>query len=113
MDKAAIDKRGIVFRVLTLISVCLIAFSFVSPGWWVSLTAPNYPEATFPQGIRILFHMDSVRNGCTIRTSEEVEETEALSKSLHSRMKRVSEVRPLLIGRVKTAPTSPLVPSSS
>lgn len=78
MDKAAIDKRGIVFRVLTLISVCLIAFSFVSPGWWVSLTAPNYPEATFPQGIRILFHMDSVRNGCTIRTSEEVEETEAL-----------------------------------
>ncbi len=77
MDKAAIDKR-IVFRVLTLISVCLIAFSFVSPGWWVSLTAPNYPEATFPQGIRILFHMDSVRNGCTIRTSEEVEETEAL-----------------------------------
>lgn len=78
MDKAATDKRGIVFRVLTLISVCLIAASFVSPGWWVSLTAPNYPEATFPQGIRILFHMDSVRNGCTIRTSTEVEETEAL-----------------------------------
>lgn len=78
MDKAATDKRGIVFRVLTLISVCLIAASFVSPGWWVSLTAPNYPEATFPQGIRILFHMDSVRNGCTIRSSTEVEETEAL-----------------------------------
>lgn len=78
MDKAASSKRGIVYRVLTLISVCLIAAAFVSPGWWVSLTAPNYPEATFPQGIRILFHMDSVRNGCTIRTSTEVEENEAL-----------------------------------
>ena len=78
MAKAASDKRGIVFRVLTFISVCLIAASFFSPGWWVSLTAPNYPEATFPQGIKILFHMDSVRNGCTIRTSEEVEENEAL-----------------------------------
>ena len=44
----------------------------------MSLTAPNYPEATFPQGIKILFHMDSVRNGCVIRTSEEVEENEAL-----------------------------------
>ena len=78
MDKAATDKRGIVYRVLTLISVCLIAASFFSPGWWVSLTAPNYPEATFPQGIRILFHMDSVRNGCDIRASTEVEENEAL-----------------------------------
>ncbi len=78
MDKAPSDKRGIVYRVLTLISVCLIAASFVSPGWWVSLTAPNYPEATFPQGIRILFHMDSVRNGCDIRASQEVEENEAL-----------------------------------
>jgi len=40
-------------------------------------------------------------------------ETEALSKSLHSRMKRVSDTRPSRIGRVSTAPTSPLVPSSS
>ncbi len=78
MDKAPLDKRGLLYRVLTLLSVCLIAASFFSPGWWVSLTAPNYPEATFPQGIRILFHMDSVRNGCDIRASQEVEENEAL-----------------------------------
>lgn len=78
MDKAASSKRGILYRLLSLISVCLIAAAFMSPGWWVSLTAPNYPEATFPQGIRILFHMDSVRNGCTIRASTEVEENEAL-----------------------------------
>ncbi len=72
------SRRGIVYRVLTLIAVCLIAASFFSPGWWVALKAPNYPEATFPDGIRIHFHMDSVRNGCVIRNSQEVEEKEAL-----------------------------------
>ncbi len=72
------DRRGIIYRVLTVLAVALIGASFFSPGWWVSLTAPNYPEATFPQGIRILFHMDSVQNGCEIRDSEEVRETEAL-----------------------------------
>jgi len=79
MEQASSSRRGIVYRVLVLISVVLIGFAFVSPGWWVSLTAPNYPEATFPQGIRILFHMDSVQNGCTIRDSDEVVETEALN----------------------------------
>ncbi|MBT2131852.1 hypothetical protein [Aliiroseovarius lamellibrachiae] len=72
------DRRGIIYRVLTVLAVALIGASFFSPGWWVSLTAPNYPEATFPQGIRILFHMDSVQNGCEIRDSDEVVETEAL-----------------------------------
>ena len=78
MDKAASRKRGIVFRVLTVFALVLLGAAYFQPGWWVSLTAPNYPEATFPQGIRILFHMDSVRNGCDIRASQEVEETEAL-----------------------------------
>ena len=78
MSTSKPDRRGIVYRVLTVIAVALIAASFFSPGWWVSLTAPNYPEATFPQGIRILFHMDSVQNGCDIRDSVEVRETEAL-----------------------------------
>ena len=78
MDQAASRRRGITYRVLTLIAVVLLGFAYFQPTWWVSLTAPNYPEATFPQGIRILFHMDSVQNGCDIRTSQEVEETEAL-----------------------------------
>ena len=78
MAKAASHKRGTLYRVLTLVAVVLLAVAYFQPGWWVSLTAPNYPEATFPQGIRILFHMDSVQNGCDIRTSTEVEETEAL-----------------------------------
>jgi len=78
MDQAASKRRGITYRVLTLIAVVLLGFAYFQPAWWVSLTAPNYPEATFPQGIRIVFHMDSVQNGCDIRTSQEVEETEAL-----------------------------------
>ena len=78
MDTAAVKQRGIIYRVLSLIAIALIATSFFMPGWWVALKAPNYPEATFPQGIKILFHMDSVRNGCEIRKSEEVEEKEAL-----------------------------------
>ncbi|MCP5037521.1 MAG: hypothetical protein GY945_07975 [Rhodobacteraceae bacterium] len=78
MEQASSSRRGIVYRVLVLIAIALMGAAFFSPGWWVSLTAPNYPEATFPQGIRILFHMDSVQNGCIIRESTEVVETEAL-----------------------------------
>ncbi|MBK8456880.1 MAG: hypothetical protein IPL47_07025 [Phyllobacteriaceae bacterium] len=78
MAEQSSSRRGIVFRALTLVAVALIAASFFAPGWWVSLKAPNYPEATFPDGIRIHFHMDSVRNGCQIRASQEVEEDEAL-----------------------------------
>jgi hypothetical protein len=78
MAQASDSRRGILYRVLTLIAVALIGWAFFSPAWWVSLTAPNYPEHTFPQGIRILFHMDSVQNGCQIRESVEVIETEAL-----------------------------------
>lgn len=78
MTTSSPDRRAIVYRLLTVIAAGLIAASFFSPAWWVALTAPNYPEATFPDGIRIDFHMDSVRNGCSIRTSQEVEEKEAL-----------------------------------
>ena len=78
MAQQSSSRRGLVYRVLVLIAVGLITASFFAPGWWVSLKAPNYPEATFPDGIRIHFHMDSVRNGCKIRTSQEVVEDEAL-----------------------------------
>ncbi len=78
MEQASFSRRGIIYRVLVVISVALMGAAFFSPGWWVSLTAPNYPEATFPDGIRILFHMDSVQNGCSLQVNSEVVETEAL-----------------------------------
>jgi hypothetical protein len=71
-------RRAIAFRVLTIAGLLLLAFAYISPVWWVALKAPNYPEATFPDGIRIHFHMSSVENGCVIRASKEVEEDEAL-----------------------------------
>ena len=99
MDKAASRKRGIVFRVLTVLALVLLGAAYFQPGWWVSLTAPNYPEATFPQGIRILFHMDSVQNGCDIRSSTEVEETEALEAGCDDYDTKPVEL-PRLLGKI-------------
>ncbi len=63
---------------LTLIGVALMAASFFAPMWWVSLKAPNYPEHTFPNGVRIVMHWTHVANGCDVRASQEVEEDEPL-----------------------------------
>ena len=57
-------KQLLSFRGLTLVGLILIALAYISPIWWVSLTAPQYPDVAFPQGIRIHFHMDGVFNGC-------------------------------------------------
>lgn len=72
------DRRVLVFRMLTLAAIACMALAFYSPIWWVSLKAPNYPAETFPDGVRIHFHMDGVKNGCQIRESKEVFEDEAL-----------------------------------
>ena len=48
------------------------------PVWWVSLTAPNYPEESFPDGVKIHFHMTGVFNGCKTIEKTEIVEDEAL-----------------------------------
>ena len=55
-----------------------MTWAFFAPMWWVSLKAPNYPEHTFPDGVRIHMHWNAVKNGCTARESDEVEEEEGL-----------------------------------
>ncbi len=50
-----------------------------APVWWVSLTAPQYPDAAFPDGIRIHFHVDGVFNGCRYVESQETYESERLN----------------------------------
>jgi len=62
------------FRLFTLLGMALLAAAFFSPIWWVSLKAPNYPPDTFPNGVRIHFHFNGVKNGCELRKSQEVEE---------------------------------------
>jgi len=69
---------GVAFRLLTAAAMVLIAIAYFSPIWWVSLKAPNYPPETFPDGVRIHFHFDSVKNGCQLRKNKEVQEDEAL-----------------------------------
>lgn len=69
----------LVVRALAFASLVLLAFAYVSPTWWVSLEAPQYPKVAFPQGIRIHFHMDGVFNGCQKVEVAEKQEDEALN----------------------------------
>ena len=71
-------KQNLIVTGLTGLSLLLLAAIFVSPIWWVSLTAPNYPAEAFPDGVRIHFHMTGVFNGCRKVEKEEIQEVEAL-----------------------------------
>jgi len=74
-----VDARNVLrFRVLVLAGLGLMVASFFSSMWWVSLKAPNYPPATFPQGVRIEMHWTGVKNGCKLIQRAEVEEDEPL-----------------------------------
>lgn len=77
-DAGLQGQRVLVFRTLTLVAMVLLAAAYISPIWWVSLKAPNYPPETFPDGVRIHFHVDGVKNGCQLRTNKEVVEDEPL-----------------------------------
>lgn len=67
------------FRLLTLAAMLLIGAAYVSPIWWVALKAPNYPAQTFPDGVRIHFHVNGVFNGCQARPADSgVDEDEPL-----------------------------------
>lgn len=78
MNAGTNDKRSLFIALLTLGALALLVAAYFSPIWWVALKAPNYPEHTFPDGIRIHFHVDGVFNGCGVRESKEVFEREAL-----------------------------------
>lgn len=69
----------LVVRALAFAALIMLGFAYVSPTWWVSLKAPQYPEVAFPQGIRIHFHMDGVFNGCQKVEVAEKQEDEALN----------------------------------
>ncbi len=72
------SKRVIISNLLILASLALLAAIYFAPAWWVSLTAPNYPEDAFPDGVRIHFHMNGVFNGCKKMEKDEITEVEAL-----------------------------------
>ncbi len=72
------SKRTVIANLLVLVAIGLLAAIYYSPIWWVSLTAPNYPEEAFPDGVRIHFHMNGVFNGCRKVEKAEIVEEEAL-----------------------------------
>ncbi|MBI5121825.1 MAG: hypothetical protein HZA67_12535 [Rhodospirillales bacterium] len=76
---SGLSKLPAMFRLLTLAAMLLIGAAYVSPVWWVALKAPNYPAQTFPDGVRIHFHVNGVFNGCQARPADSgVDEDEPL-----------------------------------
>jgi hypothetical protein len=72
------SKRSVIANLLVLAAIGVLVALYYSPIWWVSLTAPNYPEEAFPDGVRIQFHMNGVFNGCKKVEKDEIREDEAL-----------------------------------
>ena len=73
------SKQNLIIGTLSLVALGLLISIFYTPVWWVSLKAPQYPDAAFPQGIRIHFHVNGVFNGCQKVETEEKYEEEALN----------------------------------
>ncbi|WP_296703856.1 hypothetical protein [Thiocapsa sp. UBA6158] len=73
------DQRTPLIFGLSLIGLILLGAIYFVPIWWVSLTAPNYPPESFPDGVRIHFHMNGVFNGCKMVEKSEIIEDEALN----------------------------------
>jgi len=71
-------KRPLIITSLSIASVFIMIAIYFVPIWWVALTAPNYPETAFPDGVRINFHMNGVFNGCSLVVKDEIIEEEAL-----------------------------------
>ena len=66
------SKKNLISSVLIAAAIGILIAIYYSPIWWVALTAPNYPEEAFPDGVRIEFHMNGVFNGCKKIEKEEI-----------------------------------------
>ena len=71
-------RQNLPVMALALVAMALLAAIFFAPTWWVSLKAPNYPPESFPDGVRIHFHMNGVFNGCSLVEKDEILEEQAL-----------------------------------
>lgn len=78
MSSSQNSSKNILVALLTVAALAILVGIYYTPTWWVSLKAPNYPEESFPDGVRIHFHMNGVFNGCTKVDKAEIHEDEAL-----------------------------------
>lgn len=72
------SKQNFIAAILIAAATGILVAIYFLPVWWVSLTAPNYPEEAFPDGVKIHFHMNGVFNGCEKVEKAEIAEDEAL-----------------------------------
>ncbi len=72
------SRRGLVVKGLVSVAILLLVVIYFVPIWWVSLTAPQYPKEAFPDGVRIMFGMNGVFNGCKLQGKAEIQEDEAV-----------------------------------
>ncbi len=71
-------RRTLISTALIVVAIALLYPIYNTPLWWVSLNAPNYPEESFPKGVRIQFHANGVFNGCDQITRAEIQAEETL-----------------------------------
>ena len=81
-----------IVRGLTLVGLILIVGAYFTPTWWVALTAPNYPEDAFPDGIRIHFSFTGVENGCSTAPKTSRLMTETFQEDLGSQKERYNPI---------------------
>jgi hypothetical protein len=76
--QAQTRRQSALVSALAVVALLSMTAAYFQPVWWVSLTAPNYPQDAFPDGIRIQFGFDGVHNGCTsaAATSRVAQETQ-------------------------------------
>lgn len=85
-------KASTVVPILTMIALVAMIAAYFAPIWWVSLTAPNYPKDAFPDGIRIHFHFDSVKNGCSAAPTGSRLQGEIIQKDLGAEDERYNPI---------------------
>mgnify|MGYP006995581226 CR=1 FL=1 len=78
MNAEISHKQTLTVGILSIIAIAILGAIFYTSIWWVSLTAPNYPPESFPDGVRIQFHINGVFNGCKKQDKVEITEDEAL-----------------------------------
>lgn len=66
-------QRLALSTVLVVLAIALLWPIYNAPVWWVSLEAPNYPQESFPDGVKILFHCNGVFSGCQMEGGDDID----------------------------------------
>jgi hypothetical protein len=69
-------KRAVLFRLFAVLAGVCLGMAYFQPLWWVSLKAVQYQAPNYPEGVKIMFYMDGVKNGCPFIDSDEIYEDE-------------------------------------